>query len=443
MIRDPNPRVGPVLVVADDLTGANATAAGLARAGMRAVTVAAGAQPEVVAEFVSRFDAIVVSADNRHEAPAAAADQVRRILRAGWPASLVANRIDSTLRGNVGATTEALLTELGELTEGRRVVALCIPAHPDAQRQTVGGVQLLAGRRLEETELARDPRSPIEHSEVAALLHQQTELPVQVIPLETVTGPAGPLGRALQAAVDEGTAVVVADALTVDHIERVVAAAVEVDDVVWLMVDPGPATVAMAGHLGGGLRPEGAPYLAVSGSATELTRQQLARLMAERDVVVVRLDTDAAGAPEVDRTAVRLTDAIAQAMPGQVVLVASVLDESDLVVTDAAVEIPAALARIVRRALEPSRIDGLFLTGGDVAAACFAELAADGLDVTEEVVPLAVGGTFVGGPWSGLPVVTKGGLVGDGNTTVQCLEFLETAVAAARRHVAPARSRIH
>ncbi|MDQ4051908.1 MAG: four-carbon acid sugar kinase family protein [Actinomycetota bacterium] len=442
MTQGPHPTAGPVLVVADDLTGANATAAGLARAGLRAVTVAAGAQPEMIAEFVSRFDAIVVSADNRHEAPGAAAEHVRRAVRAGWPASLVANRIDSTLRGNVGATTEALLTELGELTGGRRVAALCIPAHPEAQRQTVGGVQLLDGRRLEETELARDARSPIEHSEVAALLHQQTELPVRVIPLETVTGPAGQLGTALRAAVDDGTAVVVADALTVDHIERVVAAAVGLDDVVWLMVDPGPATVAMARHVIGGRRPQGAPYLAVSGSATELTRLQLGRLISERDVVVIRLDTDAAGAPEVDRTAVRLTDAIAQATAGQVVLLASALDESDLVVTDAAVEIPAALARVTRRALEPSRVDGLFLTGGDVAAACFAELAADGLDVTDEVVPLAVGGTFVGGPWSGLPVVTKGGLVGDGDTTIRCLEFLETAAAAARRHVAPARSRV-
>lgn len=435
-------RSGPVLVVADDLTGANATAAGLARAGLRAVTVAAGTQPEVIAEFVSRFDAVVVSADNRHVPPAEAAEQVRRALRAGWPASLVANRIDSTLRGNVGATTEALLAELADLTGGARVVALCIPAHPEAQRQTVGGVQLLDGRRLEETELARDARSPIEHSEVATLLHRQTDLPVRVIPLETVTGPGERLTAALRSAVDDGTAVVVADALTVDHIERVVAAAVRLGDVVWLTVDPGPATVAMARHLGSGQRPTGAPYLAVSGSATELTRQQLARLRASRDVVVVPFATDPAGTPDVDRTAVALTDAIAEATAGQVVLLASVLDEGDLVVSAAAAEFPDALARIARRALESARVDGLFLTGGDIAAACFAELAADGLDVTDEVVPLAVGGTFVGGPWSGLPVVTKGGLVGDAETAVRCVEFLEGAAAAARRHVTPARSRV-
>ena len=42
-----------VLVVADDLTGANAAAAGFARAGFRAVTASAGEHAEVVAEMVS------------------------------------------------------------------------------------------------------------------------------------------------------------------------------------------------------------------------------------------------------------------------------------------------------------------------------------------------------------------------------------------------------
>ena len=128
------PVTGPrhVLVVADDLTGANATAAGLARAGIRAVTVTDAEQPEVVAEFVARFDAVVVSTNNRHAEPAAAAELARRAMRAGSPAALVANRIDSTLRGNVGATTQAMLEELRGVA-GREAVALCVPAHPEAK----------------------------------------------------------------------------------------------------------------------------------------------------------------------------------------------------------------------------------------------------------------------------------------------------------------------
>ena len=430
-----------VLVVADDLTGANATAAGLARAGIRAVTVTDADHPEVIAEFVGRFDAVVVSANNRHADPATAADDVRRALRAGWPAALVANRIDSTLRGNVGATTQALVEELRELTGGP-VVALCVPAHPDAHRQTVAGVQLLGGRRLEETELAHDPRSPITRSEVAALVSAQTDLPVAALPLEAVTGPTADLAAALTALVADGAAVVVADALTLDHVERVAHAAAALTEVTWLCVDPGPGTVAMARALGLGGATDAAAYLAVSGSATDLTRRQLARVRAARTTHLVRLATTDDGVPDADVTTGLLAEALAAAGPGDVVLLASALEESDLLDPGARGGVPDALARATRRALEEVRVDGLYLTGGDLAAACLSELAADGLDVADEVVPLAVAGNLVGGPWSGLPVVTKGGLVGDDETAVACLAFLERSAQARRRHVQPARTRV-
>jgi uncharacterized protein YgbK (DUF1537 family) len=439
-VTDPVPRT--VLVVADDLTGANATAAGLSRAGLRAVTVADAHQPELVAEFAGRFDAVVVSGDNRHDDPADAARVVRRALRAGWPAALVTNRIDSTLRGNVGATTEAMLDELADLA-GEPVVALCVPAHPEAQRQTVAGVQLLAGRRLEETELARDPRSPVARSEVAALVAAQTDLPVRPLPLDTVTGPPEALEAALRAAVAEGRGIVVADALTLEHVERVATAAAGIAGVTWLCVDPGPFTVAMARALGLGGDADAAPYLAVSGSATDLTRRQLGRVRERRTVHLVRLVTDGDGRPDLDATTAALHEALATATGGELVLLASALDDADLLDPDARAGVPALLARATRRALEEQRVDGLYLTGGDLAAACLGELAADGLDVADEVVPLAVAGNLVGGPWSGLPVVTKGGLVGDDETALACLAFLEQSAQARRRHVPPARTRAH
>lgn len=324
-----------ILVVADDLTGANATAAGLARAGLRAVTVTSGQRAEVVAEFAARFDAVVVSTDSRHSPVTEATQRVRSAVRAGWPARLVCHRIDSTLRGNVGASTAATLTEVARLS-GRRTVALCMPAHPLAGRQTVGGTQLLGGLRLEETELARDPRSPIARSEVASVFAGQPSLRVAALPLELVTGDPADLTDRIRSLLDEGADVIVADALTLDNISRVAVAAVSAagDDVLWVGVDPGPASVALAEALGLHGHAAGAPLLAVSGSATELTRQQLARLRAERDVVVVRPETDERAVPDVDASARRLDAALDGATPGEVVLLASVLEGSDVMQVD-------------------------------------------------------------------------------------------------------------
>ena len=58
-----------VLVVADDLTGANAAAAGFARAGLRAATAQTVQRADIIAEMGSRFDVVVANADCLHAAP--------------------------------------------------------------------------------------------------------------------------------------------------------------------------------------------------------------------------------------------------------------------------------------------------------------------------------------------------------------------------------------
>lgn len=435
-----------VLVIADDLTGANATAAGFARVGLRAVTVGAGQDPALVAEFAARFDVVVVSTDGRHCPPGEVAGPIAAVVLAGWPVRLVCNRVDSTLRGNVGASTAAVLGAV-RAASGRRVVALCAPAHPAAGRQTVEGHQLLDGVRLEDTELAADPRSPVRTSSVAARLTEQADLRIGHLPLSAITGDRGELAGLVRALLADDVDVLVADALTEGHQDRAAAAVVRAagEDVVLVGVDPGPGSVALARALGLTGRAEGAPILVVSGSATHLTRTQLARLRAERPVTVVPVSTvDGGVVPDVAATAAALDRALAGAGPGEVVLLATVLDETDVVRIDPAdaERLPAALARTVRQVLERRPVDGLFSTGGDVTAALFAELGAGGLDVEEEIVPLAVAGTFVGGPLAGLPVATKGGLVGTAGTTVACVEYLRRMADATRRHVRAARSRL-
>lgn len=434
-----------VLVVADDLTGANATAAGFARAGLRSVTVGADQGVQTVPTLAARFDAIVVSTDGRHIAPDEAAERVTAIIRAGWPAALVCNRVDSTLRGHLGATTAAALRAVRDRS-GHRTVALCAPAHPAADRHTVEGAQLLRGVRLEDTELAHDPRSPVPTSDIAALLRRQADLRVDHLPLSAVTGNTDELRGLVRGSLAAGAEVIVADALTVDHLDRAAVAAVTAapGEVVWIGVDPGPASVALAGALGLTGRAEGSPVLVVSGSTTRLTRTQLARLRMEHHVTVVRPATPGESiVPDIEATAAVLDEALGAAEPGEVVLLATVLEDADLAEPgpgDAA-RLPVALARTVRRVLERRAVEGLFATGGDVSAALFAELAAHGLEVEEELVPLAVAGTFVGGPWAGLPVVTKGGLVGDADTTVACVRHLQRMAETARRHVPAAHPR--
>jgi D-threonate/D-erythronate kinase len=396
--------------------------------------------------MVSRFDVVVATTDSRHADPDLARRRLRTAVRAGWPARLVCNRIDTTLRGNVGATTEALVREVGELT-GTRVVALCAPAHPAAGRHTIGGHQLLGGRRLEETEVARDARTPMRTSDVVEILHQQAALTARRIDMGAVTGPRDDLVVAIAAALAEGAEVLVADATTDEHLDRIAQAAVAAvrgAGVVWVTTDPGPASVAMARALGLDRTARGAPLLVVSGSATELTRQQLRQLAVERGVELHRAPTlEHSTVPDADATTTLLDRLIGATGQGDVVVLATALEDADVRTPGPgeADRIPRELARAVRRNLEMHPVEGLFTTGGDVTAAVLAELGSHGLEISEEVVPLAVAGTVVGGPWDGLHVVTKGGLVGDAGTTVTCLDHLRRTVELDRRHVPSAESR--
>ena len=435
-----------VLVVADDLTGANACAAGFARAGMRAVTLGRSDHWGTIAEFHPRFDAIVVTTDSRHAPPQDVREPVRSAVRAGWPVELLSTRIDTTLRGNVGVATEAMLTAARELTD-RRVVALCLAAHPAAGRVTVEGHQLLGGRRLEQTELAHDARTPVDTSDVAVVLGRSTDLRVGHLPLRVVTGSEDELVAAVRELLDGPVDVIVADAMTVEHLDQVArAAAAAGDDTLWVTVDPGPGAVAMASALGlrggSGL----GPLLAVSGSATELTRTQLQRLIAERPCHVVRPTAPAdTVVPDVDATVPAVLEALEKAGPGEIVLVATVLDGADLrtLAPGEGDALPAALGRITRRVLQETSVDGLYTTGGDITAAVLGELDGQGLEVEDEVVPLAVAGEIVSGPWAGLPMVTKGGLVGDTETTVLCLDRLAAMAKDRMRSVRTAATHEH
>ena len=74
------------------------------------------------------------------------------------------------------------------------------------------------------------------------------------------------------------------------------------------------------------------------------------------------------------------------------------------------------------------QFDGIYASGGDVAFAVLDALGARGYEVENEVVPLAVSGKLVGGPHDGLGFATKGGLVGDADAAVECINQLRSRI---------------
>jgi D-threonate/D-erythronate kinase len=452
--------VAQVLVVADDLTGANATGARFARTGMRVATVT----PEHVSRVAGDYDVVVANLDSRHVPAEQAADLVTDVVEAVWPVGLVVKRTDTTLRGNVGAEIEATYAAVRErLPAGTRVRVLFAPAFPGSGRITEDGVQLLDGVPLERSELALDPLCPMTTSVVSDILRSQSDLAVRHVPLRRITKE---MLTAELLAGDEP--IVLCDASTEQHltdIAEAAAAAHHAEGIVWVAVDPGPtgALLAYALRLRGQAGSRG-PLLAVAGSTTDLTRRQLATVARTGAVRFVDLDAVALSDPDsdhADQVASELTDHLSSSgFPELCVLrVVTTAEGVRELPAYARAELPGRVARLVADVVNeladtvgPQALpSGLYLTGGDLTASLLDELDVHAFDVGGEIVPLAVHGHLSGGPLDGTPVVAKGGLVGDDITLVECLAKLRRSVQArlhqvhseVSEHVIPTGGREH
>ncbi|MBM3835419.1 MAG: hypothetical protein FJ403_19515 [Verrucomicrobia bacterium] len=170
-----------LLIIADDLTGANDVGVQLAKNGVRSFVTT-----DLEADFdklFREFEVVVVDSESRHLSPQEAGKRISTLVDRARQAGVdrFYKKTDSTMRGNIGSELEALLASSGRAT-------LCfVPALPQLGRTTRGGLQYVHGQPLHTTAYARDPRNPIDESSVPAILQRQCSMPITVMPLNAIS----------------------------------------------------------------------------------------------------------------------------------------------------------------------------------------------------------------------------------------------------------------
>jgi uncharacterized protein YgbK (DUF1537 family) len=369
------PQIG---VLADDLTGALGSAARLCERGLDPLVVW---RPEDLPDAF-RPRGVVVDMRTR-DAPggprATAAAWAQRL--AGLGCSRFEQRIDSTLRGAPGEELAGLL-EGADLTDA---VVVAVPAFPDAGRVCAGGRQRAAGT-AREVEVA-----PALFGDAPAEVVAPSELPERVR--------AGAVRR------------FVVDGASDDDLRATAAAVADLEVGGGALVTASPG--AWLRHHPRSVRPGAELVLVVLGSNTALNHRQLARLREARAVVVTgTADPDWEAVAAGGRTVV--VETIEQSAPDD--------ERRDPRLADRAADAAAALLGAAHE--RGLRCRGVVASGGHMASRLVDALGADRLGVAGEVAPLCPRGTVHGGPWSGLPVVTKGGLVGEDATLDVLVENL-------------------
>ena len=412
------------VVVADDLTGANATGVLLKKNGFDTLTLLRPAMDK--ASSLSRCDCLVLPTDSRAIPGEEAYARVREALEllAGPEVLHYAKRIDSTLRGNLGRETDAFLDFLGPA-----YMAVCVPCFPSSGRVLVGGHLLVGGRPLRKTEAASDPKCPIRTSDALALMRGQSTYPVASIHLDDVQDGAEHLAEVMSREREKDMGIV-ADAI--------VKAGIPV-----VSVDPGPFTAIMGKKL---LPKEAkraeAKVLCTIGSVNAVAATQTIRLLSQMNVAAVFLDAARLlESPEKREEEIeRLTrELLAIADTSDVLaVIGSGIDPENRIdfhlytnrwgvdVEGLSQLINTAFARIALDVMaQCPQIKGVYSTGGDITAAIHTAAGTVGLRLLDEVVPLAGYGIAMGGTLAGKAFISKGGMVGDEQAMITCVSYLQ------------------
>lgn len=410
-----------IAIISDDLTGAADTGIQFVHAGLKALVLLdpqTGALPQA--------DVIVGVTESRHDAPELARQKV-----AGWARLLAANqpgevykKIDSTLRGNLGAELDAAMHEF----PGR--LAIFAPAFPAAGRTTVDGRHYMHGIPLEETEVVRDPTTPVRDSHIPRLLASQTSRRIGQVRLADLDGNASTLARALHNHVTDGDEILVCDALTDDHLASLVAGVRALGlPVIWA----GSAGLArQLARTTATCAPEetpalGQPMLIIAGSVSGTLRRQIDRYCTTTGAACIIADSEALTGPderaeaEVSRVA---AEASANLQAGRSTVVTTSIAPGAIKnpgpeMVQIARTISDRLGAIARTILTAGWSGALVLSGGDTALAVCRLLGATAIRLRTEPLPGVALGTLVGGPYADLTVITKAGSFGEEDVLCQ------------------------
>jgi len=416
-----------IALIADDLTGASDAGVQFARRGLVTRVLFDLADPAAT----RGVEALAVDTDSRALPPRAAYARVRQLadqLRSARPEHLY-KKVDSTLRGNLGAEIDAVMDAFG------LPLAIVAPAFPALGRTTRQSVHHLHGTPVHQTEIGRDPRAPVRESNVVRLLESQSQRRAGAVPLGTVAQGPGAIRRRVDEQAGGGVALLVCDAETDGGLRAIAEALGHRRDLLWV------GSAGLAEALAEPLRltsrlaraPEDAapvgPVLLVAGSLSATTRQQVAAVAARPGVATVELDPLAllAGADGGRAESARCRGALRSALANgsDCVLAVGAGGRNQNQNRDAADRIADALGSLAAGCARAYPLGGLILTGGDTARAVCRHLGVTGVDLLSEVEPGVPLGRLVGQTAPRLLAVTKAGAFGSEDTLVHALGRLK------------------
>ena len=417
-----------IIIIADDLTGAADTGVQFCPFFEDTILVSYQKMDRILKPGAAPASQATAVYTNSRALTARAAQQCLFLLAqklAGKQSLWIYKKIDSCMRGNVGSEVDALLEALGY------AASFIAPAFPELGRTTENGIHRVHGIPLDQTEISRDPISPVKESRLTRIVQDQSIYPVGHVAADCLNGTDTQLRAQVDRLVRRGFKHLVFDAANRRHLDRIARLVYSFSGKVLPVGSAG-----LAGSLTqplsrrekavpAGPRVESAgSNLLVCGTASEITRRQIDHLRAQQDYEFTQLCPGMlAGQTESSAFLQAVSAARASLLKSNVVLAVAPPQNSRASsgaadFQPAPASIAAGLGLFVAKMLTAAKPRNLFLTGGDTADAVLTAIKAGGVRILGEVVAGVVQGQVFEGLLDGFPVVTKAGAFGAEDTLV-------------------------
>lgn len=422
-------------IIADDITGANDSGVQLAKYGLNTSVLF-----DLDKKGVENKEAVVFDTDSR----AVEKDEAYRLVKEasvflkGNGFNHIYKKIDSTMRGNIGAEIDAVYDVINP------DFMLIVPGYPKNGRVVKEGYHYLNGKLLHETEIGTDPKTPVKESYLPDLLSKQTNQSIGIITSKLLSSGEEAIKERLMQFKKNNISYVIVDSETEKDLENILHYVSKTEfNVGWV------GSAGLANYLPSyyDIERKGLTYnvpkserhvLTVVGSVNVNSRMQLEKLLEQKNVKGVPFESVKAVSEksqrdvEVERV---YLDAKRYVQEGKHIVIYSTGETEDikeaqefgrekgLTHTQVGTAIVNALGEVSAKLLDEGFFEGIVMTGGDTAKQIAKFLNIKGFELFDELeigIPL---GTFVG--YKEIYTVTKAGGFGSENVFMNSIIKLQ------------------
>ncbi|WP_045519040.1 four-carbon acid sugar kinase family protein [Neobacillus niacini] len=422
-------------IIADDLTGANDSGVQLARHGLKTTVLF-----DMDETSVSNYEAVVFDTDSRSIDQQEAYVKVKRaaefLKMAGF--TNIFKKLDSTMRGNIGAEIDAVYDVL------KPDFVMIAPGYPKNNRIIFQSTHYLKGVPLGETEISKDPKTPVTTSYLPELLQEQTKHAIGTITVDDLNQGEKFVQEKLNDYFEKDTIYIIIDSTEESHLEQILDYTKTLTyQFTWV------GSAGMANYLPNHyaipkkqddlvIPTTSTPILTVIGSVNKNSRAQLKVLLENTNVHAIPFESYKAVTDDTERTSeIRKVyhEAVQKAQEGQDVVIYSTAEKEDiekawvtgasrgLSHTEISNEIVKAMGTVCAVLLEEGYFKGVSMTGGDTAKQICSLWDIKGFELLDELeigVPIS---KFLGK--DDLYVVTKAGGFGSDDVFINALNKLK------------------